>query len=397
MMMNRREFMGTAAASAAMLSGATKAFGAAAARYDLIIKGGRVIDTSTRLNGVRDVAISQGKIVAVEANIAGDAADMLDARGKLVVPGLLDVHTHCGRSKEGPALCLKDGVTGWVDAGSQGADHIGDTIAVAKSSPQQGRVLINIGRAGILPEGDTMDINRADVNALRAAIMANRDYVVGIKARLSRDVAGNNDLEVLTRAQRVATELNLPVMIHMGQTMTPIGRLMNLMKKGDIVTHMFAPPPNSIIDDSGHIVPEVLAARRRGVWFDVGNGMTGHMRWDTVEKIMKTGFWPDSFSTDWNVMSKTTGVVDFPNCMSKYFGYGMTLDQAVARATVNPSRMFPLFNDRGTLNVGAPADVAILELREGNFEFLDNFNNKIQGKQRLFPSATVLAGKRVQA
>src|SRR6185295_1787850 len=239
MMMNRREFMGTAAASAAMLSGATKAFGAAAARYDLIIKGGRVIDTSTRLNGVRDVAISQGKIVAVEANIAGGAADMLDARGKVVMAGLIDVHTHCGRSKEGPALCLKDGVTGWVDAGSQGADHIGDTIAVAKSSPQQGRVLINIGRAGILPEGDTMDINRADVNALRAAIMANRDYVVGIKARLSRDVAGNNDLEVLTRAQRVATELNLPVMIHMGQTMTPIGRLMNLMKKGDIVTHMF--------------------------------------------------------------------------------------------------------------------------------------------------------------
>ena len=87
---------------------------------------------------------------------------------------------------------------------------------------------------------------------------------------------------------------------------------------------MFAPPPNSIVDDSGHILPEVLAARRRGVWFDIGNGQTGHMRWDTIDAIMKAGFWPDTFSTDWNTNSRTTGVIDLPNCMSKLFGYGMT-------------------------------------------------------------------------
>jgi dihydroorotase len=120
------------------------------------------------------------------------------------------------------------------------------------------------------------------------------------------------------------------------------------------------------------------------------------MRWDTVRAIMQTGFWPDSFSTDWNTNAHQTGVIDLPNCMSKFLGLGMSVDQVIARATVNPSRMFPLFNDRGTLNVGAPADVAMLELRDGNFDFLDNFNNKIQGKQRLFPSGTVLAGKRVQ-
>jgi dihydroorotase len=393
-MVNRRRFLSVAAASAgaAMFARVPRAF---AASYDLILKGGRVIDPSVRLDAIRDVAISGGRIAAIETTIAGDAADTIDARGKLVVPGLLDIHTHCGRFTQGPGLVLQDGVTGWIDAGSQGADHIGDTIAVARSSPQQGRVLINIGRAGILPDGDTMDLKNADVAAARDAIAKNRDFIVGVKARLSQDVAGENDFEVLRRTQEVATSFSLPVMIHMGQTITPIPKLFALLKRGDIVTHMFAPPPNSIIDESGHILPEVLAARRRGVWFDVGNGQKGHMRWDTIAAIMKAGFWPDTFSTDWNTNAHETGVIDLPNCMSKLFGYGMTLDQAIARATVNAARIFPLFNDRGTLKVGAPADVAVLELQKGNFDFLDNYNNKITGHQLLSPSATVLGGKRV--
>jgi dihydroorotase len=392
-MLNRRQFFSAAAAGAAILARLPKAF--AAAKYDLVIKGGRVIDPSVRLDAIRDVAISDGRIAAVDASIAEDATETMDARGKLVVPGLLDIHTHCGRFPTGPGLVLQDGVTGWVDAGSKGADAIGDTIAIAGSSPQPGRVLINIGRAGILPEGDTMDLSRADVAAAKEAISKNLDFVVGVKARLSRDVAGENDYEVLRRAQEVATSFNLPVMIHMGQTISPLGKLVDLLKRGDIVTHLFAPPPNSIIDDTGHILPEVLAARRRGVWFDVGNGMTGHMRWDTITTIMKTGFWPDTFSTDWNVNAHETGVIDLPNCMSKLFGYGMTVSEAIRRATFNASRIFPFLGDRGTLNVGAPADVAVLELRKGNFEFLDNYKGKITGHQRLFPFATVLAGKKV--
>ncbi len=394
-MLNRRQFLSAAAGAAAAFARRERAFAAQASRYDLIIRGGRVIDPSVHLDAVRDVAISGGRIVAIEPSIAGEAADTLEARGKLVVPGLLDIHTHAARSAEGPGMMLRDGVTGWIDAGSQGADQIAGPVAVAKSSPQPGRVLVNIGKAGILPEGDTMDLARADVAAAREAISRNRDFVVGVKARLSRDVAGQNDYDVLRRAQEVASFFNLPLMIHMGQTISPFSKLVALLKRGDIVTHMFAPPPNSIIDESGHILPEVLAARRRGVWFDIGNGQTAHMRWDTIDAIMKAGFWPDSFSTDWNTNSRTTGVIDLPNCMSKLFGYGMTVSEAVACATVNPSRMFPLFNDRGTLNVGAPADVAVLELREGNFEFLDNFKGTITGRQRLFPSATILAGKRI--
>ena len=390
-MMNRRQFV-YAAASAAIFARASNMF---AATYDLIIKGGRVIDPSLRINAMRDVAILGGRIAAVDATIVGDATATLDARGKLVVPGLIDIHTHAARDHEGPKGCLADGVTGWVDAGSQGAEKLADAVAVAKASPQPGRVLINIGRAGILPKGDTMDLSLADVGAAKDAIARNREFVVGVKARLSKEVAGANDVEVLRRAQEVASAFNLPVMIHMGQTVSPLSRIMPLLKRGDIVTHMFAPPPNSIIDDNGRILPEVLAARRRGVWFDVANGRNGHIRWDIVDKIMQAGFWPDTISTDWNTMSRTTGVVDFPNVISKFLGFGMTIDHVIASATVNPARIFPVFHDRGTLNVGAPADIALLELRDGSFEFLDNYENKRSGKQRLFPSGTVLGGKRV--
>jgi len=184
-------------------------------------------------------------------------------------------------------------------------------------------------------------------------------------------------------------------MIHMGQTMSPLERLLPLLKCGDVVTHVFAPPPNSVIDEKGRILPEVLAARRRGVWFDVGNGVTGHLRWDVVEAITKQKFWPDTISTDWNTTSPATGVIDLPNCMSKLLDYGMSVAQTVACVTVNASRVFPIFGNRGTLKVGAPADLALLELRDGNFEFQDNYNNKITGRKRLFPSGTILAGKRV--
>ena len=397
-MMNRRQFVcATAAGAAGAVGVVTFARGSEllAADYDLIVKGGHVIDPSLRVNAIRDVAITGGRIAAIEADIAGDAAEVIDATGKVVVPGLLDIHTHYARDEEGPLVGLAGGVTGWVDAGSEGADQIDDMVAIAKSAPQPGRVLINIGRAGILPDGDTMDLRLADVDAAKEAIARNRDVVVGVKARLTRGVAAD-DVEVLRRAQEVATSFDLPVMIHMGQTASPLPLLLSQLKRGDIVTHMFAPPPNSIIDDDDHILPEVLAARRRGVWFDVANGRNGHLRWDTFDRIIQAGFWPDTISTDGNTTSRTAeSVIDFPNVLSKFLNFGMTLDQVVARATVNVSRVFPLFHDRGTLNVGAPADVAVLELREGTFEFIDNYGNTRTGRQRLFPSETVLGGTRV--
>jgi dihydroorotase len=394
-MMNRRQFIRAGAAGAALFSRVPRAL---AATYDLVIKGGRVIDPSVGLDAVRDVAIAAGKIVAVEGNIPGDAAETVDARGKMVTPGLIDIHTHAGRSKEGPPLALKDGVTGWVDAGSGGADNIDQIAAVARGAPQIGRVLVNIARTGVVtPGGELHDINRANVALAQGAIVRHRDVVVGVKARLSENVAGANDLEALRRAQEAAASFNLPVMIHIGQSFSPMRAILPLLKRGDIVTHMYAPAPNGILDDQGRLFPDVTAARRRGVIFDFGNGVTDHFDWATVERATGQGFWPDTVSTDWNVMSKTTGVVDFPNVMSKFIMFGMPLSQIIGCATVNAARVFPSFDDRGTLNVGAPADVAIMELQEGTFEFLDNYKGIRTGRQRLFPAATVLAGKRVQS
>jgi dihydroorotase len=388
-MMNRRHFV---CAGAALFARGQKAF---AATYDLMIKGGRVIDPSVGLDAVRDVAIAGGRIAAVEASIAGDATDTIDARGKIVSPGLIDIHTHAGRSKEGPLLALQDGVTGWIDAGSGGADNIDQIAAVARAAPQIGRALVNIARTGVAPGGELHDINRANVALAQGAIARNRDVVVGVKARLSNNVAGANDLEALRRAQEAAAPFNLPVMIHVGQNYSPMRTILPLLKRGDIVTHMYAPGMNGILDDKGNLFPDVTAARRRGILFDFGNGVADHFDWDTVEKATKQGFWPDTFSTDWNVMSKTTGVVDFPNVMSKFIMFGMPLGQIIACATVNAARLFPSFDDRGTLNVGAPADVTILELRDGTFEFLDNYKGTRTGRQRLFPAVTVLAGKPV--
>ena len=390
-MMNRRQFVGASAAT--FFASIPRAF---AATYDLIIKGGRVIDPSMGLDAVRDVAIVGGRIAAIDATIAGDAAETIDARGKIVTAGLIDIHTHAGRSKEGPPMCLQDGVTGWVDAGTGGADNIDAVAAIARGAPQIGRCLVNIARTGVIaPGGELHDINAANVSMAEAAIARNRDVVVGVKARLSENVTDANDLEALRRAQEVATSFGLPVMIHVGQNYSPLRSIVALLKRGDIITHVYAPGKNGILDDKGILQPEVMAAHRRGIIFDFGNGVSDHFDWDTVEKATKQGLWPDTFSTDWNTASKTSGVVDLPNVMSKLFMYGMPLKEVIAAATVNAARCFPAFDDRGTLNIGAPADVAIMELREGSFEFLDNYKGKRTGKLRLFPVETVLNGKRV--
>jgi dihydroorotase len=392
-MMNRRQFVGAAISAATMLTTSANAL-AAAANYDLIIRGGRVIDPARGLDGVRDVAIAQGRIAAVEANITAGAPDMIDARGRIVIPGMIDLHTHCGRSRDVAPLTLSDGVTCWVDAGSNGADKADESVAVAKAAPNMGRVLINLARTGILPEGDLMDISRADVGAARAAIERNRDTIVGVKARLSFNVAGANDLEAVRRAQSVTMPLNLPVMVHVGQNVSPMPRILELLKPGDVVTHLYAPEPNSILDGNGRLFPEVQAARRRGIWFDFGNGQNGHVTWDMAERAIRQGFLPDTLSTDYNANSRSTGVIDLPNVMSKFLLLGVPLDQVVAMVTSNAAKPFAAFRDRGTLNVGAPADVAVLELRQGNFEFLDNYGGKRTGQQRLFPTASVIGGKR---
>src|SRR5262249_58401687 len=201
-------------------------------------------------------------VAAVEANIAGDAAETIDARGRVVAPGLIDIHTHAGRSQEGPSVLLQDGVTGWVDAGSGGADNIDQIAAVARGAPQVGRALVNISRKGVVsPGGELHDLNLANVALAQGAIARNRDVVVGVKARLSDNVADVNDLEALRRAQEAAAPFGLAVMIHVGQNYSPLRAYLALLKRGDIVTHMYAPGKNGILDDKGILHPEMMAAR----------------------------------------------------------------------------------------------------------------------------------------
>jgi dihydroorotase len=390
-MQTRRAFLRTSAATA--VAAVTSVTDPLAAKYDLVIRGGRVVDPARRLDAIMDVAVSRGRIAQIlPSGSATDTAETFDASGKVVVPGLIDIHTHV-RSKEMPAICLADGVTSMIDGGSRGADQIDDVVGFAEEAPNRVRILLNVARTGILPEGEALDISRVDVAAARKAIERHRDVIVGVKARLSRSVAGTNDLEVLRRAQMMVEPFRLRVMVHVGDTASSIPAILALLKPGDIVTHVYAPPPNSIFDDTGQVLPEVMAARRRGIRFDIGHGRVGHITWDTAGQALRQKFLPDTISSDLNDAGRKDQVFDFPNVLSKFLMLGMPLDQVIERATINAAHVFPDFGDLGTLRVGAPADITVLELRNGEFEFVDNANTPRKGQSKLFPHASVVAGK----
>jgi dihydroorotase len=295
-----------------------------------------------------------------------------------------------------PALCLADGVTSLVDGGSRGADQIDEIVAIAKGAPNRVKVLLNVARTGILSEGELLDISQIDVAAARKAIERHRDVIVGVKARISRTAAGTNDLEALRRAQAIVEPFRLRVMVHVGDTVSSMPAILALLKAGDIVTHVYAPPPNGIFDDSGQLLPEVIAARRRGIRFDIGHGRVGHITWDIAERAIRQRFLPDTISSDLNDAGRTDQVFDFPNVLSKFLLLGMPLDEVVARGTINAAHVFPAFGDLGTLRVGAPADIAVLELRAGEFEFVDNATTPRTGMSKLFAHASVMAGKLVR-
>jgi dihydroorotase len=370
-----------------------------AATYDLLIRGGRVIDPAPGVDRIMDVAIRGGKIAALGRNIpASSAMESIDAAGRLVVPGLIDIHLHARDAELPPSAIMALGVTSMVDGGSRGADNVDQLIQVARNAPNRMRILLNIGRLGNNPSGrgEFLDsIDPADVAKARTAVEKHRDWIVGIKARLSRGIAADRDTEVLRRAVQVAAPFKIPIMIHMGDTAAPLPEILALLRPGDIVSHMYAPTPHGIMDAKGKILPEVREARRRGILFDFGNGLNEHWNWDVAQSGLQQGFPPDTISTDLTIAGRTDQVIDLPNVVSKFLWMGMPLSQAIACVTSNAARSIREFKAYGSLRVGAAADVTVLELAQGNFSFVDNYKNVRTGTQRLMTRAVVMGGKKV--
>ena len=286
--MTRREFIRTTGAAAAV----ARMPHPAAAKYDLLVKGGRVIDPAQRIDRVADVAIRGGRIVAVQPNIAAsEAAEMIEAAGRIVTPGLVDLHVHA--TEDIPAFALSTGVTTMLDAGTKGADGVADRVDMVKRAPNRVRVLLNLSTQGVTTPGELLNFDTADVEAAKRAIDPHRDVIVGVKARLSRSVAGDHDLDAVRLAKAVTAAFKLPLMVHIGDSVSPLPKILELLDRGDIVTHLYA-PINGILDGNGRVWPQVLEARRRGIVFDFGNGRLEHFTWESVERGVQQRFLPDT-------------------------------------------------------------------------------------------------------
>jgi dihydroorotase len=369
--------------------------------YDLLIKGGTVLDPARKLHAALDIAVKDGKIAEISPNIAPDKSDKtISAAGKLVTPGLIDLHVHVyeGATEAGinaDRYCISRGVTTAVDAGSAGYPSIaGLRKYVINTSATRLYALLDIGALGTLVGVKDAMENLEWVNpqlTARAAI-ANKPVVIGIKARLSRDIAGANDLEGLKRAREAAEISHLPMMLHIGDTNSPLRTILEALRPGDIITHCYTARPQGIVDSNGKVIPEVLEARQRGILFDVGHG-TFHFAFDLAEKCLQQGFLPDSISSDLAGRSVEGPAFDLVTTLSKFLLLGLSIDKVLELTTIKPAHAFDFGLELGTLKPGGPADISILELREGAFEFVDAVGSKRAGRQRLFATAAIRDGK----
>ncbi len=390
------------AAPAAARAG--QARGESGAKYDLLIRGGRVVDPSQNIEAVRDVAVANGKIARVEADIpAAQAREVVDAGGKIVTPGLIDLHTHVfpyvgPYGIEPDPYCVHRGVTTVIDAGTSGAFTFPAfkryTIEQAATRIRALLHVVSIGMvAGSTPNmGELEDLRYCVPKLAVETAQANRNLIVGFKIRFSKQYTDENDYEGMKRAREAADAAGLPLMIHIGGSFTPLGKFLALMKKGDVVTHSFNSHPHGLLDEAGKITPEVADARSRGVLFDVGHG-AGSFSFQVMEKCLAQGFRPDTISSDLYSANIKGPVYDLLTTLSKFLLLGMNLHDVIERATLKPSHVFDFGAEIGTLKPGAEADVAVLDLRDGEFTFTDSDGKTRIGRQKLAPVVTVRGGK----
>ena len=368
---------------------------------DLLIKGGTVVDPSQKLHAVLDVAVKDGKIQQLAPDISPDGAqNVISAKGKIVTPGLIDVHVHVfeGIGPTGVNVdqyCLGRGVTTAIDAGSAGSFAIaGFRQYVIKPSATRVFAMVDIGARGTLMglAGNYTNLDWVNPQRTARAAEANKPDVVAIKVRLSKPITGPNDMEVLKRALEAAELCHLPLMVHVGDSYSPLPQILRQLRKGDVLTHCYTGEPNGPIDANGKMIPEMKECRERGVFFDVGDGGP-HMSLTVAEKCIQQGFLPDTIGTDLGGISYNGPVYDLVTELSKFLLVGLTLDQVIERVTLGPTRVFNFGVEIGTLRPGAVADITILDVKEGPFTFTDSTGVKRTGKQKLQSVAAIRAGK----
>ncbi|MCA9858384.1 MAG: amidohydrolase/deacetylase family metallohydrolase [Thermomicrobiales bacterium] len=374
--------------------------------FDLVIQNGRLIDPGAGIDGYFDVGLRNGKVAAVGPKIDPGGARTVDARDKLVTPGLVDAHVHVyeGVSHYGippDPTCLAHGATTVLDAGSAGADTFtGFRKYIIEASETRILAMLNISSMGMLAEevGELDDIKWANIPKALATIEANRDVILGVKVRLSRDLncSEASGIRPLFLAREAADAAGLPLMIHPQDSWAEsIDQVLAVLREGDIMTHMYHGMRHGILDEDGRIRASVQAARDRGVRFDVGHGQ-GSFNWDVCSTAMAQDFLPDTISSDLHSHNVEGPVFDLITTVSKFLLLGMPLNEALQRVTVEPAKTVGMPGQIGTLAVGAEGDVVVIEEREGRFDLVDSHGVIRQTPMPLVPTAVIKGGRVVR-
>jgi dihydroorotase len=372
--------------------------------YDLILKGGRVIDPSQLLDGVRDIAFAGGKVAAVakELKPAG-GADVRDVSGFIVTPGLIDLHTHVywgGTSLgiDAEQFCRTSGVTTAVDTGSAGP---GNFAGFRKHviEPSEVRILAYLhvsfagiyGFSGTVMVGESEDIRLMAPAEAAEVADANRDVVVGIKVRVGRHASGEQGAAPLAIALQAAEQAGLPVMAHIDHPPPSYEEVIGMLRPGDVLTHAFRPFPNAPCTAQGSVKPAVMAARKRGVLFDIGHGK-GSFAFKTARAMLANGFYPDTISSDVHALCINGPAFDQVTTMSKFLCLGMPLAEVVRCSTINAA-MAVKRPELGTLKPGSVGDATVLSVKEGRFDYVDVVGEHLTGERKIVSEGVVLAGR----
>ena len=371
-------------------------------RFDLLIKGGEVVDPGGGHEGRLDIAIDGDRIAAVDAAIPADAAArVVDAEGQYVTPGLVDLHTHVFHKAtywgiDPDPVASSSGATTWNDAGSAGALNLpGLREFVVDRSRVRITAFLNISNIGLVGENhECANLAYLDVDLFRRLADRNRDLIRGVKVRMGTPTVGANGLEPLRRARRAAEECELPLMVHIAFGPPEVDEVLALMRPGDILTHCFTGLSMKIVDDDGRLRDFAKRAWDAGVVMDIGHG-TGSFSYATAEALMAAGRRPDVISTDLHQLSVQGPAFDLPTCMSKFLHLGMPLRDVVAASTARPAELLGIDREVGTLRPGSCADVALFRLLNGTFPLYDIFGEMREASRLLVNTLTVIGGKPV--